>query len=65
MVPSAKWSALDLGSGHDLGVLGENPALGSLLSAQSLLQNSFSPSVPPPAHLCMLSKINNLEKKKK
>ena len=39
-----------LGSGHDLGVLGWRPMLGSLISRES---SSPSPSVPtttPPAH---------------
>ena len=53
---------LDFGSGHDLTVHGfEPPALGSVLTAQSLepaldsVSHSLSP--PPPLVLC-LSKIN-------
>ena len=41
-------------SGHDLGVLGQSPVLGSLLSGQST-SPSASPSAPPFPLACVLS----------
>lgn len=52
----------DFDSGHDLGVLGSNPVLGSILC-----RGSAAPFVPPPpacAHSLALSQINKVLKKK-
>ena len=55
----------DFSSGHDLAVCGSEPALGSVLTAQSLepASDSVSPSLsaaplPPRSHSVSLSKIN-------
>ena len=51
---SVECMTLDLGSGHDLRVVGSSPVSGSTLS-MDVDSLSLSPSTPSPAH--MLSKI--------
>ena len=50
MVPSAGRPTLDLGSGHDLRVLGLSPALGSVLGGESARD-----PLPPSALLPLLA----------
>ena len=48
---------LDFGLGHDLGVMGWSPTLGSVISGESaFLSLSLSPFAPPPAHSLSLNK---------
>ena len=66
VVHLVKHHTLDFGSGHDLGVIGLSPALGSELGVESAWDSlSLSPSVPPLCEctrLLALSKINLFKK---
>uniref|UniRef100_A0A452QJC0 SLP adaptor and CSK interacting membrane protein n=1 Tax=Ursus americanus TaxID=9643 RepID=A0A452QJC0_URSAM len=55
---SVKHPTFDFSSGHDLGVLGSSPTLGSLLNVESACPSPSLFSPPPPLSLSLSNKPN-------
>ena len=61
MAQSVKHSTLDLGSGHDLRVVGSSPMSGSVLSVESAW-DSLSPSPSAPLTYTSSSALSQINK---